>query len=91
MCRGHNRILTSSSELLTPYEHPLIDQVPGVQGLHLATGGSYHCFKFFLVLGKIVAAYLRGTRSGVTKRWGDGAGTDLRKIYLPIVGWCQRL
>lgn len=70
MCCSHNRILTSISELLTPYQHPLIDQVPGVQGLHLATGGSYHCFKFFPVLGEIVAAYLRGTRRGVTKRWG---------------------
>lgn len=55
---------------MTPYQHPLVDQVPGVEGLHLVVGGSYHFFKFLPVLGIEVVAYLRGTRGGVSKRWG---------------------
>ena len=64
---GLNRSLTSISELLTPYQHPLLDQVPRIQGLHLAVGGSYHSLKFLPVFGDIVVAYLRGTRSSVEK------------------------
>ena len=54
---------------MTPFQHPLIDKVPDVQGLHLAVGGSYHSFKFLPVLGDIIVDYLRGMRRGASKRW----------------------
>ena len=55
---------------MTPFQHPLIDKVPDVQGLHLTVGGSYHSFKFLPVFGDIIIDYLRGARRGVSKRWG---------------------
>jgi len=85
VCRSHNGILTSISELLTPKQHPLLDQVPGVQGLHLAVGGSYHSFKFLPVFGNIVVAYLRGIRSGVSKRWGWNRTEEKTSVHSEIL------
>ena len=54
---------------MTPHQHPLVDKMPGVGGLHLAVGFSFHGFKFLPVIGDIVVNYLRGRRNGVSKRW----------------------
>jgi sarcosine oxidase, subunit beta len=40
---------------VTPDWHPLLGPVPGVEGLHLATGGSGHCFKLGPAIGELVA------------------------------------
>jgi sarcosine oxidase/L-pipecolate oxidase len=85
VCRSHNRILTSISELLTLKQYPILDQVPGVQGLHLAVGGLYHSFKFLPVFGNIVVAYLWGIRSGVSKRWGWNRTEEKTSVYSEIL------
>jgi len=40
---------------VTPDWHPLLGPVPGVEGLHLACGGSGHCFKLGPAIGELVA------------------------------------
>lgn len=63
---------------MTPYQQPILDQVPGVRGLHIVSGGSYHSFKFFPIWGDIVQAYLQGERKGVSRRWGwDRSGENI--------------
>jgi hypothetical protein len=88
VCCNHNGILTSICELITPYQHPLVDQVPGVQGLHLAIGGSYHSFKFLPVFG--ILWWLTFEVHGLEYR-KDGAGIELRKRYLSIVRYYPKL
>jgi sarcosine oxidase, subunit beta len=40
---------------VTPDWHPLLGPVDGYDGLHLATGGSGHCFKLGPAIGELVA------------------------------------
>ena len=40
---------------VTPDWHPLLGPVDGYEGLHLATGGSGHCFKLGPAIGELVA------------------------------------
>jgi glycine/D-amino acid oxidase-like deaminating enzyme len=47
---------------VTPDWHPLLGPVPGVDGLHLATGGSGHCFKLGPAIGELVANELMGRK-----------------------------
>jgi glycine/D-amino acid oxidase-like deaminating enzyme len=45
---------------VTPDWHPLLGPVPDVDGLHLACGGSGHCFKLGPAIGELVAGELMG-------------------------------
>jgi glycine/D-amino acid oxidase-like deaminating enzyme len=45
---------------VTPDWHPLLGPVEGIEGLHLATGGSGHCFKLGPAIGELVASALLG-------------------------------
>lgn len=47
---------------VTPDWHPLLGPVPGVEGLHLACGGSGHCFKLGPAIGELVANELVGRK-----------------------------
>ena len=47
---------------VTPDWHPLLGPVDGVDGFHLATGGSGHCFKLGPAIGELVAAELLGRK-----------------------------
>jgi len=47
---------------VTPDWHPLLGPVPEVEGLHLATGGSGHCFKLGPAIGELVANELLGRK-----------------------------
>lgn len=66
---------------MTPFQHPLVDKVPDVQGLHLAVGGSYHSFKFLPVLGDIIVDYLRGMRRGVSRRWSWDRSEEKTSVH----------
>ncbi|KAI0867256.1 FAD dependent oxidoreductase [Hypoxylon argillaceum] len=46
-------------DLLTPYQYPIIDRMPDVRHLIIATGGSYHSYKLLPVIGEIVALRIR--------------------------------
>lgn len=46
---------------VTPDWHPLLGPVDEVEGLHLATGGSGHCFKLGPAIGAMVAGMILGT------------------------------
>lgn len=46
---------------VTPDWHPLLGPVDEVAGLHLATGGSGHCFKLGPAIGELVAGAILGT------------------------------
>jgi len=46
----------------TPDWHPLLGPVDGIDGFHLATGGSGHCFKLGPAIGELVAAELLGRK-----------------------------
>jgi glycine/D-amino acid oxidase-like deaminating enzyme len=45
---------------ITPDWHPLLGPVEQVAGLHLATGGSGHCFKLGPAIGELVAGEILG-------------------------------
>ena len=45
---------------VTPDWHPLLGPVDGYDGLHLATGGSGHCFKLGPAIGELVAGAIIG-------------------------------
>jgi sarcosine oxidase subunit beta len=45
---------------VTPDWHPLLGPVEGFDGLHLATGGSGHCFKLGPAIGELVAGGITG-------------------------------
>jgi glycine/D-amino acid oxidase-like deaminating enzyme len=45
---------------VTPDWHPLLGPVDGYDGLHLATGGSGHCFKLGPAIGELVAGAITG-------------------------------
>jgi glycine/D-amino acid oxidase-like deaminating enzyme len=45
---------------VTPDWHPLLGPVEGYEGLHLATGGSGHCFKLAPAIGELVAGAIIG-------------------------------
>lgn len=47
---------------VTPDWHPLLGPVRGVEGLHLATGGSGHCFKLGPAIAEMVAGEIVGDR-----------------------------
>jgi glycine/D-amino acid oxidase-like deaminating enzyme len=47
---------------VTPDWHPLLGPVPGVEGMHLATGGSGHCFKLGPAIGELVANGVLGRK-----------------------------
>jgi sarcosine oxidase/L-pipecolate oxidase len=70
---------------MAPYQHPLVDQVPNTQGLHLAVAGSYHMFKFLPVLGQIICDYLRGTRKGVSQKWTWDRSQEQVSVHAEII------
>jgi sarcosine oxidase/L-pipecolate oxidase len=70
---------------MTPYQHPLVDNVPGVPGLHLAVGGSYHTFKFLPVLGAIVVNHLEEIRHGVSRRWIWDRSDENTSVHSEVV------
>jgi glycine/D-amino acid oxidase-like deaminating enzyme len=49
---------------VTPDWHPLLGPVDGHEGLHLATGGSGHCFKLGPAIGELVAGAILGKPVG---------------------------
>ena len=49
---------------VTPDWHPLLGPVEGYEGLHLATGGSGHCFKLAPAIGELVAGAILGKPIG---------------------------
>ena len=51
---------------MTPYQHPLVDQIPKTRQLYLAAGGSYHSFKFLPNFGDMVVRRLRGLKCSDT-------------------------
>jgi sarcosine oxidase, subunit beta len=48
---------------VTPDWHPLLGAVEGHDGLHLACGGSGHCFKLGPAIGELVASPILGRRA----------------------------
>ncbi|KAL9108037.1 MAG: hypothetical protein Q9227_007143 [Pyrenula ochraceoflavens] len=69
-------------DAITPHQHQLITQHPhpSLSNLYLATGGSFHSWKFLPVIGKYVVNVLGGKGNGGEKdeAWGwkgvDGKG-----------------
>jgi sarcosine oxidase/L-pipecolate oxidase len=62
----------------------LIDRVPSVDGLFIATGGSGHGFKFLPVIGEKIVDAIEGTLDTELKKiwewrekdeWGEGDGS----------------
>lgn len=71
---------------VTPDWHPLLGPVEGIEGLHLATGGSGHCFKLGPAIGELVASGLLGRKlahadiaSFSLSRFAEGR--ELRSTY----------
>jgi len=45
---------------MTPYQHPLIDKALKTDNLYIATGGSYHSYKFMPEWGKLMVQRIIG-------------------------------
>lgn len=58
--RGRELGSFSCPDLFTPYQNQVVDQAPGVEGLTVATGGSYHSYKFLPNIGDLVVRIIRG-------------------------------
>jgi sarcosine oxidase / L-pipecolate oxidase len=57
-------------DAITPNQDFIICAHPHSQGLYIATGGSFHGWKFFPILGKYVVQMLEGTLSpALAKIW----------------------
>ncbi|KIV98881.1 uncharacterized protein PV09_09371 [Verruconis gallopava] len=50
-------------DLITPKQYPIIDRVDGISNLILATGGSYHSYKFLVNIGNLVVLCICGEES----------------------------
>lgn len=76
---------------MTPYQHPLVDQAPKTRQLYLATGGSYHSFKFLPIFGDMVVRRLRGHNDSDTledrllKRWGWERSEETIAIHKSVI------
>ena len=76
---------------MTPHQHPLVDQAPKTRQLYLATGGSYHSFKFLPNFGDMVIRRLRGqnvfdTLEGrLLKRWGWDRSKETKAVHKNVV------
>lgn len=63
------------SDLLTKDQNPVVDHVPGAQGLVVVAGGSYHSFKFLPILGNMVILRILGQEpsdpeeAALLRRW----------------------
>lgn len=76
---------------MTPYQHPLVDQAPKTRQLYLATGGSYHSFKFLPIFGDMVVRRLRGQddsdilENRLLKRWGWERSEETIAIHRSVM------
>lgn len=76
---------------MTPYQHPLVDEVPGTGQLHLVVGGSYHSVKFLPNMGDMVVRRLRGQDSSniledrLLGRWGWDRSMEKVAVHSNIV------
>lgn len=52
---------------MTPNQEFLISDVPNAPGVYLATGGSFHGFKFLPIIGKYVEKAVLGTLEPETR------------------------
>lgn len=58
-------------DALTPTKNFLITPHPHSRGLYVATGGSFHGWKFLPVIGDYIARMMYGSLDAeLTKRWG---------------------
>ncbi len=76
---------------MTPYQHPLVDQAPETRQLYLATGGSYHSFKFLPNFGDMVVRRLRGQNGSDTledrllKRWVWNRSKETTAVHKSVI------
>ncbi len=76
---------------MTPYQHPLVDQAPETRQLYLATGGSYHSFKFLPNFGDMVVRCLRGQNGSDTledrllKRWVWDRSEETTAVHKSVI------
>ena len=76
------------SDCITPYEDFLISSVPPINGLFIATGGSYHRWKFLPIIGKCV---VRVVDSKLDSRpWPGGAGTEVCQGHIYMEIFCPK-
>jgi sarcosine oxidase/L-pipecolate oxidase len=68
---AHYRIST------TPTADFLLAPHPRIAGIHLATGGSAHAWKFLPIIGDLVVNSIEGVLSPeLVKKWSYERGTD---------------
>jgi hypothetical protein len=78
--------LTTSREAVTPNQDFIISPHPHCKNLFIATGGSFHAWKFLPIIGKYVVKMLDGLLDEVAaRRWAwdrenDGAACVM---YIP--------
>jgi sarcosine oxidase/L-pipecolate oxidase len=72
-------ILDIFRDAITPTQDPIICEHPHSKGLYLATGGSFHSWKFLPVIGKYVVRMIEGTLdTKLLEAWAwDREGTGL--------------
>lgn len=73
-------------DAITPNQDFIITPHPHVKGLYIATGGSFHSWKFMPIIGEYVVKMMQGTLpADMAKRWAwdrSSEGSALKE-YLP--------
>jgi len=73
---------------ITPNQDFIISSHPRCENLYIATGGSFHGWKFLPVIGKYVIQILDGTLSeSLIKRWAwdrDQKGRAHDRMEIPV-------
>jgi hypothetical protein len=76
---------------MTPYQHPLVDRVPGILQLILAVAGNFHSGKFLPNIGGMVVRRHRGQTGSDTvegrllKRWVWDRSTEKVAVHRSVI------
>ncbi|KAJ5651089.1 FAD dependent oxidoreductase [Penicillium longicatenatum] len=81
-------------DAITPSQNPLITRHPHphLSNLYLATGGSFHCWKFLPIIGRYVTNVIYGISNGADrdKAWGwkdEQPGQGVRGVHGSLMPW----
>jgi sarcosine oxidase / L-pipecolate oxidase len=77
----------SARDSITPNQDWIISPHPRCKNLYIATGGSFHAWKFLPIIGKYVVQMIQGRLDEeIAGRWAWDRGRDgaANAVYIPM-------